>query len=439
MRFLHNAFSRKAVLLALGLVVLVVLVQLAYPNSRTRPLIKIDGRSFGFATNEQLQTRLQAIDKQNQSLKLTNQSYKTSAAAIGINTLVAKTSEQALQYTWQERLVPFSLFSFGRTNRTPERKTDENILNAYLEKLISENTIPAQNPKISRTDAGEFEVKAGVNGSTYDKQTLKQLLLKLPISDEELGVSADKQLDPAVSDEKAGEIAAKLKANEANLNKLIADWRSKYPNAKTAVYFQEIDGFGRVAKAAEKDRFFAASLYKLFVAHYVFDGMENQTISGADTIAGTTVANCLKAMIVVSDNTCPEAFANRYGWSTIDSFASKNGFGDANIEYGDNAVTAAVMADYLVRLAKGELFDKTNTETLLGYMGKQTYRSAIPAGLPGVTVQDKPGFYGGTWHDAAIVRSSKATYALVVLTEGTGAGAIASLAKQIDALLEPVF
>lgn len=171
----------------------------------------------------------------------------------------------------------------------------------------------------------------------------------------------------------------------------------------------------------------------------MFDAIEKQTIGGQDAIAGTTVSNCLRVMIVVSDNSCPEAFANRFGWSTINSFAAKNGFGAANVQYGENAVTAAVMADYLVRLANGELLDKTNTETLLGYMGKQTHRSAIPAGLPGVTVQDKPGFYGGTWHDAAIVRSTKAAYVLVVLTEGTGASAIASLAKQIDALLEPTF
>ncbi len=338
-------------------------------------------------------------------------------------------------------MVPFSLFSFGQTNKTPDRIIDEQSLNLYIEKLITENTQPAKNPQIFRTESGDFNVRPGENGSTYEAEKLKNALIKLPYSDDkELTLAATKELVPSVTDQQAEETAPKIKANEQALNKLIADWRAEYPNAKTAVYFQEINGFGRVAKASEKTSFFAASLYKLFVAHYVMNGIDKKTINPTQpAVGGRSIENCLRIMIVNSDNPCPEAMANRFGWSTINQFAASNGFEDSNVEYGDNTVTATDMVNFLVRLNAGELLSQEQTDKLLSYMRVQVYRSAIPAGLPGVTVEDKVGFYISTWHDAAIVRSKKTTYALVVLTEGTGPGAIADLAKKIDEVLIETF
>ncbi len=433
-------FLKNPIALVFAPLAVVVLIQLAYPSTRTRPLIKVNGRSAGLANYKTVAKIVEKQDSEEQSIKLAKKTYKTNAQAIGVQTKVDETSQSALEYSLPERLVPFSLFSNGSANKPTDKTIDEAKLNAYIAKLIAENTTPAQNPRISRTSSGEFQVKAGEDGSTYDEEALKRALMQIPLSDkQQLDLPATRQLEPEVSDEKANEVAAKLKTNEQDLQKLIDEWRADYPGAKSAVVFREIGGFGRIANANQDQSFFAASLYKLFVAHYVMNGIQSGTINPNGSIAGTTVSACFRAMIVVSDNPCPEAFANRYGWSAIDEFATKSGFGAANVEYGGNTVTAKVAADFLVKLANGQLADKTQTDTLLEYMGRQTYRSAIPAGLPGITVQDKPGFLGRTWHDAAIVRSKKATYALVVLSEGTGSGAIANLAKQIDVLLEPTF
>jgi hypothetical protein len=87
---------------------------------------------------------------------------------------------------------------------------------------------------------------------------------------------------------------------------------------------------------------------------------------------------------------------------------------------------------YLSKLNAGSLMNATDTASLLDKMQRQVYRSAIPAGSVGSTVQDKVGFYGAYWHDAAIVHTAKATYILVVFTNGPGAGAIKDLAAQIQ-------
>ncbi len=81
------------------LFVLMMLAQLGYPSTRTRPLIKIDGRSFGFASAENIETRLQKLDDQSQKLKLDKTSYQTSAKQIGIVTDVSKVQQKALDYS----------------------------------------------------------------------------------------------------------------------------------------------------------------------------------------------------------------------------------------------------------------------------------------------------------------------------------------------------
>jgi beta-lactamase class A len=83
----------------------------------------------------------------------------------------------------------------------------------------------------------------------------------------------------------------------------------------------------------------------------------------------------------------------------------------------------------------GSLINGGDTSALLDKMGRQIYRSGIPAGSAGSTVYDKVGFYGTYWHDAAIVRGAKATYVLVALTTGSSSGPIKELAQEIQQTL----
>lgn len=433
--------TKRYKIVAVRCLVVLLAVQLLYPGGRTRPLVQVAGRSYGFMNAERFDERLKATDDELQQLTLAKKSYQVAVKQIGGSTKVEQTRNQALRYDLKERLIPFSLFSRGRTNRTPERDFDAQKFNTFAENIIAENTTDAKNPEVFRTSDGNFDTKPGVQGSTYEPDTLKQALREVPfLSKERVRLPPDKKIQPTVSDERAKQVAGTVKLNEANLNKLIKDWQAERPAAQTAVSFQEIGGFGRMAQASKDTSFFAASLYKLFVAHYVFHGIEAKTINpAAPAVGGRDISGCLQAMIVISDNPCPEALANRFGWSAIDAFAASNGFGASNVEYGGNTVTAASVTDFLVRLRAGKLLNEEHTATLLGYMGRQIYRAGIPAGLPGHVVQDKVGFYGGTWHDAAIVQTKKATYVLVVLTNGASPSAIADLAKRIDALLEPTF
>lgn len=64
-------------------------------------------------------------------------------------------------------------------------------------------------------------------------------------------------------------------------------------------------------------------------------------------------------------------------------------------------------------------------------MKRQIYRSGIPAGSHGAAVADKVGFLDGYLHDAGIVYSPKATYALVIMSSGSSWSNISDLADAV--------
>ncbi|MGZ6005624.1 MAG: serine hydrolase, partial [Candidatus Saccharimonadales bacterium] len=93
------------------------------------------------------------------------------------------------------------------------------------------------------------------------------------------------------------------------------------------------------------------------------------------------------------------------------------------------------VANFLMRLQAGQLLNSSNTNVMLSDMGRQKYRSAIPAGAAGSTVLDKVGFIDNVWNDAAIVHGPKASYVLVVMTQNGGPDVIKDLTQRIQTLI----
>ncbi|HEY5441937.1 MAG TPA: serine hydrolase [Candidatus Saccharimonadales bacterium] len=218
---------------------------------------------------------------------------------------------------------------------------------------------------------------------------------------------------------------------------VINDWAAQYKPGSVAASFQEIGGQSRSAALNDSGQFFTASIYKLFVVDYTYHLLESGQLDPNSLVlgAGKSVDDCLEVTIVVSDNTCPEALGDQLGWINIDAYAKQQGFTATSFVNHNWSTDTHDVASYLDKLNAGSLMNAADTANLLDKMQRQVYRSAIPAGSAGSTVQDKVGFYGSYWHDAAIVHSPKATYVLVVFTNGPGAGAIKNLAAQIQQTL----
>ncbi len=258
----------------------------------------------------------------------------------------------------------------------------------------------------------------------YNQGILARLEQEVVIEEE----PAAPQVVAAVAKPKV--VAAPL-AVAGSLDEVISRWRAANPGVKLGVVVRELEGQGRVASYNGNTPMAAASLYKLFVAYYLYERIEAGTLDPNSTLGSDrTVQACIDAMILVSDNPCPVGIADTVGWATISNFAQSKGFSGTSL---GNAVltSAADGVEYMARLEAGQLMNAEHTAHMLSLMKNQIYRSGIPKGIPGSTVADKVGFYGGAWNDSAIVYGPKGKYALTIMTNGGGATAVASLATQI--------
>lgn len=219
---------------------------------------------------------------------------------------------------------------------------------------------------------------------------------------------------------------------------------SKWVQARGAgyyVYVQELGGAGRSAQYNSSQQTVLASTYKLFVAWAAYRQAESGALSlAAPVYGGQTIEQCISRAIINSDNECAKAVGKYIGWAKIQSMAIDAGFTEVRLNNyfadgsfdGDKTGSAAELATFLARLHAGTLINSAHTNTLLGYMKKQTYRGGIPAGSSGAVVADKVGFLSNYTHDAGIVYSPNSTYVLVIMSDrGNNWANIRSLSSAI--------
>lgn len=215
------------------------------------------------------------------------------------------------------------------------------------------------------------------------------------------------------------------------VNKWAASHRGSY-----GIMVRELGGKGGSATYNASKQFVSASIYKLYVSYAVYTKMAAGAISGDSlTSTGSTVNYCLNVMIVRSDNACAHALLDKVGGYTAEAMSHQRGYKNTFLASKPNFITtAADTSNLLTNLQSGTLIRSDYRDQLLGYMGRQIYRSGIPAGSQG-HVADKVGFIESYNHDAAIVYGPKSTYVLTVLSSGSSFTNIADLARQISQFL----
>jgi beta-lactamase class A len=202
-----------------------------------------------------------------------------------------------------------------------------------------------------------------------------------------------------------------------NFEGLAAELDYLYGDKNVAIVTLDLTGQGRNISINEWKQFTAASTYKLYVAYSMLK-------SGSPP-------DCFEAMIINSDNACPNAWLEARGLKNVEAEAHEVGasgvtyFGDY-----DMRTSAMDLANFLSRIYRKEL--PIDTDRLISDMQVQRFRSGIPAGLGGnAVVADKVGFLWGLLHDAGIVYSNKGDYIQVILTDGYSWETIAEIAGRI--------
>jgi len=218
----------------------------------------------------------------------------------------------------------------------------------------------------------------------------------------------------------------------ARLSKIITDFANTHAG-KYAVTTINLDNPANTVTHNSDDNMLAASTYKMFAAYNALSKVEQGQWTMSTLTAFGTLDYCLQRAIVYSDNDCGEAIGAKLGWRTMTKFVQAAGFGQTSLDgsRGNLYSSANDEANLLAKLHGGKLLNAEHTKYLIDLMKRQVLRSGVPAGSNGSPVADKVGNLGTVNNDMAIVYSPKATYVLVIVTNGSSIASIRALSQQV--------
>src|SRR3990167_4123987 len=190
-----------------------------------------------------------------------------------------------------------------------------------------------------------------------------------------------------------------------------------------------------VASHNANRQYFAASIYKLYVAYVGYQKVADGTYSLSDPyLSGYTRGECLDAMIRDSYSPCGEKMWNELGREDLTAKMRAYGLKDTSLT---GLTTSAKDASIILKkLFNGDDLTQKYRKLYLDSMKTQPalYRRGLPSGFNDSVVYNKVGWNGLVeWHDASIVTLSNGrSYIVSVLTKNIGSKNIVSLARAIE-------
>lgn len=219
------------------------------------------------------------------------------------------------------------------------------------------------------------------------------------------------------------------------LQKVLDKWANSQ-SGKTSVVIADQSGSILAAKDADQV-FFAASIYKLYVAYEGYRQIDERTVdSGEVYLEGLTRGECLDKMIRESYSPCAEKLKDELGALQLTNKLKT--YGILNTSMTEVSTTAADAVKILSIIENGDELSKESRAKYLESMRTQEalYRSGLPKGFSAAaTVYDKVGWDEyKEWHDASIVvLPDGRTLIVSVFTENVGSRNVAKLGTLIEA------
>lgn len=313
---------------------------------------------------------------------------------------------------------------------------DREAVKQYLSKYRGKTYIAPGITTVHLLDGLEIRRETGVNGQGIDAR-----VTSARIADSLLKPSIPKViwtqlavLPAAVSYDR------QYSQSNVGLQALIEQW-DRDNAGRYGIIVRDLSGRGLNAQLYADRDFVTASTYKQFLAYAVMHKIESGQMSFDDqTSTGLTVRGCIDEMILHSTNPCAVALQDKAGWSYVHSFI-RGQFPSTSLDNGASAddekhSTVRDEVTFQTRLNAGTLqMNAGNHAYLLGLLKRQVYRGGIPAGVPGVTVANKVGFYDGYKHDIAIIYGPKGAYQLGVMSYGGADWRFADLSRRVSQLM----
>ena len=253
----------------------------------------------------------------------------------------------------------------------------------------------------------------------------------------DIAVSEDPiRAEVLVDDEEEELPEPKAVFDDVNLQSVLDSWAAGVGDKASVTLADEE---GNVLASVNKDRvYFAASVYKLYVAYYGYGQVDAGAVDPKEQyINGHTRVECLDLMIRESDSPCAEKLWAELGKTNLTEQLQQIGINNTSMtNINTTSYDAAVM---LARISRGEGLSEQSRDAFLNSAGNQIYRDALNKGFSDqLIVYNKIGFRElDEYHDVAIVElvDDGRKFILSVLTDGVGTKSIASLGTQIESII----
>jgi hypothetical protein len=178
--------------------------------------------------------------------------------------------------------------------------------------------------------------------------------------------------------------------------------------------------------------YFAASLYKMYVAYLGYLDVQNGEYSLDEPFLGNwSRKECLDKMIRESHSPCAEKLWVEQGKARSTDRLKKLGIKNTNME--GLTTTAEDINVMLVRLHNRKDLNDAHTDLFLESLKQNIYRDVLPAALPNLTVMDKVGFRELVeYHDVGIILlPNNKPVAISILTKNAGTKRMVGLTQAV--------
>ena len=132
-----------------------------------------------------------------------------------------------------------------------------------------------------------------------------------------------------------------------------------------------------------------------------------------------TVADALKAMIIVSDTPTAVMIQDVVNPVRVEQTLRSLGIDDMSVLTSELPTTARDMALLMAAVAEGAQVTEESRREMLAMLLQETIRGGIPSGVPpNVAVAHKTGNFTNATHDVALVWGPAGPYIIAVLSDG---------------------
>lgn len=221
------------------------------------------------------------------------------------------------------------------------------------------------------------------------------------------------------------------------LAKVLDDWNQSISGTAGVVIADGFDG-SILATLNPDEPFFAASIYKLYVAYEGYRQIDAGEVDPDELyLNGFTRAECLDKMIRESDSPCAEKLWVELGKE--ETTLQLRTYGINNTSMTAIRTTAGDAAIMLVRIAQAEGLSESSQQNFLQSMKDQIYRDTLNKSFGSdAIVYNKIGFNEQLeYHDIAIIELPETNRTLIVsvMTSSVGTANIVRLGEMIQEVL----